>query len=294
MPLDKLVDSAMRKYGVPEWVRPYALRYIKDNPISSVKFAISLVDIKRKKGEVTKTEVRLPNGKVFRIGSIIKVLNLFFYGEDSIAHIERSWASNSPDRNAEYERRFLEMADVDSKYARAIKNLVEGLGSKIGDEHKSITHTFDHISALDRWNERILTTGIILRYSYAKTFGTVFYKAFYPASPEFMRSFGKAFGNKKEKERWDSQEAARLISTGAISKEDALAVSGEVLARILWSIESNMKLAKELGIEREVRLLSDVSIAYPFHVLSELGIELDVEREVKLVKSRAAKLKRSN
>jgi hypothetical protein len=281
----------MDRYGVPGWVRPYAYRYIKENPISAVKFAISLVDIKRKRGEVTKTEVRLPNGKSFKMESILKLLNLFFYGEECLAHIENSWAERSLNRNAEYEKRFAEMADIDSKYARAIKNLAEGLGRNVGEKPESIASAFDYIAKIDPWEERIIATGIMLRYSYAKTFGAVFYKVFYPVSPEFMRSFGKAFGS-KNMERWDSEEAVRIIKGNSIDREHLLWLARETLARILQTIESNMKLAKELGMEKEVRLLADISIAYPFHRLSELGIDVDIEREVRVVRSISSKLRK--
>jgi hypothetical protein len=289
--VEKLVDSAMDRYDVPEWARPYAHRYVRENPISAVKFAISLVDIKRRKGEVTKTEVRLPNGKSFKIESILKLLNLFFYGEDCIAEMENAWAARSLNRSAEYEGHFAEMADMDSKYARAIKNLTEGLRRSVGEKPESISCAFDYISKLEPWEERIIATGIILRYSYAKTFGAVFYKVFYPVSPEFMRSFGKAFGN-KNMERWDSEEAAALIRGNSISNDHLLELARESLARILFTIESNMKLAKELGMEKEVRLLADISIAYPFHRFSELGVDVDIEKEVKAVKVLSSKLGR--
>lgn len=72
-----------------------------------------------------------------------------------------------------------------------------------------------------------------------------------------------------------------------------LELARQTLARILFTIESNMKLAKELGIEKEVKLLTEISIAYPFHRFSELGIEVDVERECKAVKALASKLNKA-
>jgi hypothetical protein len=290
LPLDSIIDSALNKYNVPTWVRPYIYKYVKENPVSTVKFAISLVDVKRKKGEVTKTHVKLPNGKEFKMESILKLLNLFYYGEESIASLEKHWATESKDRNAEFETHFQEMSDIDYKYTRAIKNLTEGLGHSVGQQNESIKKLFDYISSIENWNDRIVATGLILRYSYARTFGTVFYKVFYPVAPEFMRSFGKAFRTVDDAERWDSEEARRRIRNNSIDKEHTLELVREILPRIMLPIEKNMSLAKELELENEVKLLCDISIAYPFQVLSELGMELDVEKEVKQVKIRLSKL----
>jgi hypothetical protein len=287
LPMDRLIDSALEKYDLPEWVRPYAYKYAKDNPISAVKFAISLVDVKRKKGEVTKTTVKLPNGTVFKMESILKVLDLFYYGEENMSNIEKTWATDSLDRNAEYEKNYLDMAEIELKRTRAIKNLAEGLGHNVGGESKSMASAFERISKIESWKARVITTGIILRYSYTTTFGIVFYKIFYPVSPEFMRSFGKAFVDKNGPERWDTQEAERLIKSGTIEKEQIIQLARDVLACVWWSIDSNMNLAKELGLEKEVKLLSEISIAYPFEKLSELGLDIDVEEEVKLVKKQA-------
>lgn len=291
MPLEKLIDHTLQKYNVPEWVKPYIYKYVKDNPLGSVKYAISLIDVKRKKGEVTSSYVKLPNGTVFKMESILKLLNLFYYGEQNIANVEHLWATSSIDRNSEYERHYLELTEIDSKYTRAIKNLTEGLRHNVGEEQESIKSAFGYISKIESWNDRIIATGIILRHSYAKTFGAIFYRVFYPVSPEFMRSFGKAFRIKGSTERWDSLEAARLIQNGLVDKEHTLELTREVLTRIMQSFEANAKLAKELKLENEVRLLGEISIAYPFQRLRELGFEVNIEEEVKQVKSRAARLK---
>jgi hypothetical protein len=44
-------------------------------------------------------------------------------------------------------------------------------------------------------------------------------------------------------------------------------------------------------MEKEVALLSEVSVAYPFHRLEELGVELDVKDEIETVRARFSKLK---
>lgn len=289
MPTDRIIDSSIKKYGLPDWVRPYVYRYAKANPVSAVRFAISLVDVKRKKGEVTKSHVRLPNGKEFRLESILKVLNLFFYGEERMARIERAWANSPANHDAEYERKFMEMAEIDSKRTRAIKNLVEGIGRSVGSEPESLARSFEKISRIDSWHDRVIATGITLRYSYARTFGIVFYRVFYPVSPEFMRSFGKAFEDRSGSERWDTAEATRLIKENIVDREHVLELNREILSHILQSIDANAALARELGIGREVKLLGDISIAYPFEKLREIGMDIDVEDEVKLVKEMRAR-----
>ncbi|MDE1871497.1 MAG: hypothetical protein KGI06_04650 [Candidatus Micrarchaeota archaeon] len=285
---DRLVDSALEKYRLPVWVRPYVYRYVRENPISAVKYAISLVDVKRKKGEITKTQVRLPNGTTFNMASVLKLLNLFFYGEESMARIEEAWATKSLDRNAEYERRFLEISVLDMRRTRALKNLAEGLGHSVGEQPKSLEKAFERISKIDSWHDRVITTGIILRYSYAATFGIIFYKVFYPVSPEFMRSFSKAFEDKGT-ERWDTEEARRLIAENVVEREHVLKLARGILSNVLWSIEANMKLARELKLEREVRLLSDISIVYPFQVLSEMGLDVDPDRELRGIRKLSSK-----
>jgi len=287
MPIAGAVDSVLERYKLPAWVKPYVYKYARENPLSAVKFAISLVDVKRRKGEDTKTHVRLPNGTQFDMETILKVLSLFFYGEEEIARIERLWAEKAIDRNAEYEKRFISMSETDLKRARAIRNLAEGLGHTVGDKPKIIEKTFDRISRIDEWNDRIVTTGLILRYSYAATFGIVFYRVFYPVSPEFMRSFVKAFDSKDRDEGWDSEEAKRIIEGSLIDHDHLIELTRNVLADVLRSIEGNMALAKEMKLEKEVMLLAEISVAYPFQRLSEMGVKVDVEKEVKLVKKMA-------
>ncbi len=276
--IDSLVGSAMSKYGLPPWTRPFIYRYARRSPVRAFKFATSLVDIKRKKGRLGKDYIALPNGTKFRSESLARLLCLFYYGEEHMADVERSWASGKGEPNAIYSSRFGEMAESDTRKARAIRNLIEGFGHKLEEGTDTIDKVFDTIGMLNGWNERIVATGLLIRYSYSHTFGIVFYKAFYPVSPELMRSFGKAFDDGGE--RWDSVEAMRIISSGELGKDELLGLARNVLACVAYSIESNMPLAKELGIEREVKLLMDISIAYPFEILKEHGMEIDVPQEV--------------
>ena len=276
--IDSLVDSAMSKYGLPPWTKPFIYRYARRSPVRAFKFATSLVDIKRKKGRLGKDYISLPNGTKFKSESLAKLLCLFYYGEESMANVERRWASGKGEPNAVYSSRFEEMASSDTRKARAIRNLIEGFGHRLDESPETISKVFSSISGLEGWNERIVATGLLIRYSYSHTFGLIFYKAFYPVSPELMRSVGKAFDDGGE--RWDSTEALRIISSGEMGREQLLELARNVLACVAYSIECNMHLAKELGIEREVKLLMDISIAYPFEVLKEHGIELDVPQEV--------------
>ena len=219
--------------------------------------------------------------------SILRLLDLFFYGEEHIARIERMWATGSVDRNAEYEKKFMAMAEADLRRTRAIRNLAEGLGHTVGEQPKAIAKVFDRVSKIESWPDRVITTGVILRYPYAATFGIVFYRVFYPVSPEFMRSFVKAFDSKETEGEWDFEEAKRIIENKLVDEEHLLGLARSVLADVLHSIEDNMALAREMKLEKEVRLLGDIAIAYPFQQLSQMGVNVSVENEIKLVKKMA-------
>lgn len=286
---DRLVSSALEKYNVPVWVKPYIMRYVKENPVSTIKFAMSFVEIKRKKGQITDKFITLPNGTKFKKESIMKLLNLFYYGEVSIADVTRSWCASITNRNAEYVKYFKDMGEHEQRHIRAIKNLIEGLGYKLGDQPKELSEVFKYIKGLGSWPDRIIATNVILRNSYAKTFGFIFYRVFYPVAPEFMRSFGKAFADTNEEEMWGVQEAKRLIGIGEIDEERLVLLAHDITVRIARSIDANMKLAKESGIETEAKLLRDIAVAYPFQNLLEMGLKVDVDKEVRSVNKEAAK-----
>ncbi|MGI0134406.1 MAG: hypothetical protein ACREBW_05560, partial [Candidatus Micrarchaeaceae archaeon] len=168
-------------------------------------------------------------------------------------------------------------------------NLIEGLGYKVGERPKELAQVFDYIKSLDTWPDRIIATNVILRDSYAKTFGFIFYKVFYPVAPEFMRSFGKAFTDANDEAMWGVQESKRLIGKGAVDERRLIELAHDITVRIAKSIDANIKLAKEAGIETEAKLLRDIAVAYPFQNLLEMGLDVDVEREVKSVDKEAAK-----
>jgi hypothetical protein len=291
--IDKLVDPVLERYGIPEWIKPYVLRYVRSNPANTVKFAASFIDVKRKKGEVTSEYIRLPNGLKFKIDHVLRLLNLVFYGEESMARIAKAWSEgrSDPNPNPDYTAHFREMSASDAKHARAIKNLIEGLGRKLDKPQEELVEVFDYVSKLESWPERVIATEIILRDSYAKSFGLIFYKVFYPVSPEFMRSFGKAFLDSGSGSEWGAAEARKIISGGLVPEDRIVELTREVLVKILNSIDANMRLAVISGIENEARLLSDIAIAYPFQNLSQLGVKIDIPGEIKRVKRAAAKRK---
>ncbi len=287
-----IVGKALDKYGVPEWVRPYIFKHALTHPVSAVKFAVSFVDTKRKKGEVTKEYVRLPNGLRIRMAYILRVLNLFYYGEERMAKMYGLWSERAAVPNHAYAEHFYNTAATDDRHARAVKNLIEGLGYKIGEAPKELMDVFDYVERMDSWNDRIVAAAIVLRGSYANSFGRMFYKVFYPAAPEFMRSFGKAFRDSEAS--WEYEEAMHIIQGGTVPEEHVLELTRSILFRVLYSISANMQLATRSGIEPEIKLLSEIAIAYPFHMLRELGINVDVRREVDNLKRSIAAFKRRN
>ncbi len=269
----KLVDSAMDRYGVPEWARPYVYKYVSRNKADSIRKAISLIGFGRKKGQITGDSAVLPNGMKFKLGSIVELVALFFHGEQRLSDLEAYWAANHSIGNPEYENGYAALADIDGKGARAMKNLVAGLKKRMPEDNGSLDRLFGRLSRLDSWEERVFASGIILNHCYMKTFAGMFMRVFQPIVPEFMRSFGKAFTLREQAERWDMLEARRLIATGKLSPQRALALSEELLELISRSIDDNMGIAKELGIKEEISLLKEISLAYPYQILSELGVK---------------------
>lgn len=285
-PIGAALDRVLDRYDVPAWARAYIYRYAMHNPANAVSFAISLVDVKRKKGGVSKDKVILPNGTEMDVHAISRLLNLFLYGEERISLMESSWAKHSAaNRNPEYEACFMKLSEIEARRAKAIKNLIEGLKQKIEPDHGPLMHVFDYMESMDDWKDRVIATGIILRYSYAATFGDIFYRAFYAVAPEYMRSFGKAF---KETERWDTAEAARIISSKELDESHVMDLARGILSDVLNSVHANMGIAKELRLEKEIQLMSDISIAHPFQKLKELGLHLNVDEELERVKALAA------
>ncbi|MDE1857009.1 MAG: ferritin-like domain-containing protein [Candidatus Micrarchaeota archaeon] len=281
----EMVDQMMEKYELPEWVKPYVYRYIRQHPIGAIKHAVSFIDVKRKKGEITNKHVKLPNGMTFRMEDIKHLLTLFHYAEERMASIAKGWVLKSGhSANPDYIRFFTEMAESDTKHMRAIKNLMEGLGSKPGEPTPEVKAVFDYLETIDDWQERLVATNLILRGAYSRSFGLVFYKVFYHVSPEFMRSFGKAFSVHDDEPGWGDHEAERLIRDGKISSDRLSRLSQALLSRTCRSIDAEMRVAANAGIKTEMELLRDISIAYPLHSIQEMGAPIDIDEEIKNIK----------
>ncbi len=282
-----IVDAVLRKNGAPPWMKEYILDYLKGGDAKMVKYAMSFLLFGRKKGAITKNEVVLPNGKRFSKVQIAHLLDLCYYGEERIGQISRAWATNRSDRIPLHEHHFLLMADIESKRARAIKNLIEGLGFKLGDATEELKDVFDYVEGLTDWNERIITKKLLLNYSYARPFGYVMYKAFYPVSQEYMRNFGKAFYKKEAVEEFGEREAELVVRGHLIGEEKLKAITQNLLRLIERSIDAEMAAAKKAGIERELLLLKNISIAYPLYRMKELGVEIDAKKEIATIKRTA-------
>ncbi len=290
---EKLVDAALERYRLPIWLKPYALSYLKGaNSLGAIKHAASFIDIGRRKGTITKTEVVLPNGTTFKREQVLHLASLFFYGEERMSEMSKMWASAVPGLTSGHKTHFISMAAIEAKRARAIKSLIQGLGNRPVAPTRELVELFDYVERLHSWEDIMITKKILLYNSFAMPFGYVFYRIFYPVSPEFMRSFGTAFNTKQPEEMAGEEEACRIIEQDEISRERLIYITENVLARIAKAVDAEMKNAKKAGIEREAVLLRDISIAYPLHRLEELGVNLDIEKEIATVKrmSRLSKL----
>ena len=289
---ESLINAAMKRYGVPEWITPYVYRYAKQSDIFTIKRAISFINVRRKKGELTGKHVRLPNGVTFEVKAVSHILNQFYYGLEAEARIARKWSEEHTDYDmAGFAKRFKELAAERSKHTKALRNMIEGLGHRVEGPTKEVRAVFDAVEALDEWPDRLLAMEIIIRDSYARPFGFIFYKVFYPVSPEFMRSLGKLFINDGGKDGWAEAEIMKVVSEGALTSEHTVSLAELLLKNVYRSIEAEMPLAKRTGIEPEAKLLRDVSIAYPLHTLKELGVELDVDAEMRRIAALGRKRK---
>ncbi|MEM3227568.1 MAG: hypothetical protein QXR58_00740 [Candidatus Micrarchaeaceae archaeon] len=283
--LDAIVGPILEKYGIPAWVSPFIYDYIKSDPVNVVKRGLSFIDTKRRKGEVTKRQILLPNGYSFSIKSIEGILSAFFYIEDRAAEVVDYWFSMPIGHDySEYRYYFQSLANVDRKHARAIKNLAEGIGTKIVPAKKEVQEVFDFLQSIELWPERLIASEVILKRAYA-TFGIVFYKVFYPSSPEFMRSFIKVFRS-EELESWESKEVNRIIKEKEITESRLLELSRNLLRLAYKSMYAYIPIAKKERIEKEVSLVINVAIAHPLQFLKEHGVDLDVTKEVKEITMR--------
>lgn len=293
--ISPVVEPLFAKYGIPEWVKPYVYEYlseeIRSNPVAAIKRAASFIEIGRKKGIITKSYVLLPNGVKFDIDSISRILSMFLYGEERMSQIERRWASEAYAAHLpEYARHFDYLAEKDTRHARAINNLISGLGKREETPQGRITDVFGFMERITDWNERIITMSITLNKPYS-IMGMILFKAFYPASSEFMRNFGKALGSDDDEEKWGVTESARILSSNKVDTAALISNAEDMLALVHMSIDSNMAIASKAGIEQEIKLLRDISIMYPLHTLMEMGVPLDMGKEMETIRKKVKAIK---
>ncbi len=283
--MDKVVYPILEKYGVPRWVSPFIFSYIKGDPLNAIKRGVSFIEVKRKKGEVTKKTIFLPNGYKFDTSSIAAVLNIFLYSENRVSEIMSGWLSHSVGRDLlAYKDYFFSLSQNDKRHAKAVKNLMEGLGVKPATVKKEVEEVFDYLESIESWPERLVASEVVLKRSYS-TFGIVFYRVFYAASPEFLRSFVKVF--RSEEDSWESNEIKRILGEGVIGKERIMEITEEMLKRFYLSVLAYSSVSKKEKIDKEVKLITEVSMAYPLQFLKESGFDIDVEDEVRRIEKSA-------
>ena len=285
-PKPNIIDATLERHKVPIWIKPYIYKYVKNNPVEAVKRVTSFIEVKRKKGEVNGKYIKLPNGMTFKISVIIHILNLFYYEENILADIKREWAVGFIDGNhPDYRSHFASMSDLNAKRMSAVKNLIEGLNYKVGEPSKEVVDVFEYVRNIRDPCERIIALNVILMDAYAKPFGYIFYKVFYRAAPEFMRSFGKAFRSTEPENLWGIEESRRIIKQGLVDNDHLIALAEGILSRTCRSVDAEMAIARDSKIETEAKLLRDISIAYPLHHLSDMGVRIDIETEInKIIK----------
>ncbi|MCL5404648.1 MAG: hypothetical protein M1125_02300 [Candidatus Marsarchaeota archaeon] len=277
-----ILDQALKKYGIPEWVKPYVYTYIKSDPLNAVRKGLSFIDVKRKRGKVTNAYVELPNSVKFELDDLVYIISMFYHGEEESTKVLRLWLKDAQDfQYKEYAEHFEAMAASAEKQARAIKNMLEGLGKKSNQINPVVQRIFDYMKDIREWPERIIAYDIIIKKSYGSTFGSIFYKVFYPVMPEYMRTFGKAFNSDESIASWGEAEAARLIREGAVNAATLERLFGDMLPMISESVNANLGIAEKVGIKQEVLLLRDIAVAYPLQFAKENGLEIDINAFMK-------------
>ena len=275
-----LVDKVMKKYGVPDWVKPYVYAYIRSNPLNAVRRGISFIDVKRKRGRITGNVIELPNSVQFEVSDITRIVSLFYAGEEESSRIAESWSKDLHDYDSKrYAEHFAALGEIEQKHLRAIKNMLEGLGKKSGSETAEVRALFEKLGSITDWKERIISYDLVLKSSYGSTFGNIFYKVFYPVMPEYMRSFGKAFSSEDVETSWGYEEAKRIIKDGEMDTQRLLQLFNDLLPLVGSIVNANMDIADKAGISKEVSLLRDIAIAYPVYIAKECGADIDAEKE---------------
>ena len=275
-----LVDKVMKKYGVPDWVKPYVYAYIKSNPLNAVRRGMSFIEVKRKRGRITGNVIELPNSVQFEVSDITRIVSLFYAGEEESSRIAESWSKDLHDYDSKrYADHFAALGEIEQKHLRAIKNMLQGLGKNSAGETAEVRTLFEKLGSITDWKERIISYDLVLKSSYGSTFGNIFYKVFYPVMPEYMRSFGKAFSSEDAETSWGYEEAKRIIRDGEIDAQRLLQLFNDLLPLVGSIINANMDIADKAGISKEVSLLRDIAIAYPVYIAKECGADIDAEKE---------------
>ena len=282
-----MLTPLLKKYNVPIWLEPYVSDYVSADPINAIKRATSFIDVKRKKGVVTNSYVKLPNNTTFQMDTVVRILSLFYYGEAECARIAREWVSKPDPTERECALQLAEMADMYEKRLRATKNLMDGMGYKPIEPTKEVNEVFEYLESLEKWPERMVSMNVLFRQAYGSTFGATFYKAFYAVMPEFMRSFGKVFDGTSDAAARGEAIATDMVRQNRIPNERLLEIAEELLSRIQRSLRAEMPLAEQAGIKHEAELLRRISLVYPLHTLSELGVPVDLDKEEKIITSKS-------
>lgn len=281
-PKNKLFDYALKKYNMPIWTKKYILNYLnKRSKIESIKHLMILIN-KRKKPVLTKTEIKLPNGLIFEIKDILYIISLFYFGELLMQKVIEQWLDNRT--NIEHTNHFINILDITKTHERTIKNLLNGFKYKINEPPKNIKRVFEYIENIKDCNERIIIIGIILQDAYVKSFGNIFYEVFFNLSPEYMKLIKQSINYKLSEINWFNNQAKQIIKNNLINESRLISLSEDLSILINNSIKSEMKFAQKLKIRNEVELIRTIAIAYIFHDLYELNVNINIDIEMKKFK----------
>ncbi len=281
-PKNKLFDYALKKYNMPVWTKEYILNYLnKKSKIESMKHLMILIN-RRKKPILTKTKIKLPNGSVFEIKDILHIISLFYFGEMLMQKVIEQWLDNRT--NIEYTKHFINILDITEKHEGTIKNLLNGFKYKIEEPPKNIKRVFEYIENTKDCNERIIIIGIILQDAYAISFGNIFYKVFFYLSPEYMKLIKQSLNYKISEINWFNNQAKQIIKNKLINENRLISLSENLSILINNSIKSESKFAQKLKIKNEVELIKTIAIAYIFHDLYELNVNINIDIEMKKCK----------
>ncbi|MGC8586890.1 MAG: hypothetical protein ACP5K9_01200 [Candidatus Micrarchaeia archaeon] len=277
----EVIDPIIKKYNLPPWVKLYAAKYIKKNPSKVISAAFGFVNYGRKKGAISGGKIILPNKYEFDIDTVAYISELFLYGDRKLAEIATIWSSRQMDP---YKDHYAKLSKAYESDAHAINSLLEGLKKKPNFEPtKELEELFAYIKGIDNAYMRIVALDFIIKYAYAKTFGSVFFKAFYPVSPEFMRQLKSVLNYNSGEFSFGEAEAMRIIKEKVIPETELLESAKRILMLICNSIKSEMQIAKKAGIATEISLLGEVSIAYPLHIIADAGVSISPDAEAESI-----------